>query len=757
MNLRTRSIVVAIALATISPAQNLEQEVTLTAPAAPLATVLSEISAKTGVKLMAGAAARDVVSVRVTSVPLNELMRRLAESTACEWAAESGGFRLLPDTGAQNVERTAELRARTADYKRAIEELFANFGQGPEMTAASARASIEKMRDETRSAMQEVRAGIGGGDGPGGGFVQRVASIGGDTPASRAIARLVRNLNAADFAAMTPGSRVVFTPAPTPMQKGLGAWKPVIAQLVREQHAYREAAEAAGDRDPMARMVARTGEGAGEPANAVLIASRQGFEDAITLQLTVSDAQGQLVAFGFTMLDGVGRQQEAGKPVAEAEPLKLSPDALEFAKLIAGRRAAGGPQSTEMVVVSIATGDGDEEPTMLTGSPDGPKNAMPATWNERLLHPEKYEPLGFLAGEVLVRMADSEDVDLVAVVPDSLLMRTASAFANGSLGSKETLRRLQADWGMQAARDGGWLVLRPSRPDTVRDQRVNRAALGSLLRSLATKGRWTLDEKAAYAASRPAGLGDPALDSELCEAVDPDGFERSLFNPFLGQTEALRFWGQLTLSQRQLLLNGRGIPLGSLSPALLTTAHRMVYLSMDGPRIEPADAASRGPGGRMPRMMGMGDPASERTYVLPSGVPRNGNLTVRVVRTPVALGITEQGRYAMAQSPRDIAVARTMQARMPDGREINLARTYPNYQMGERVSIRLEFALAPRVSLTRSLSEVNPLPGAQKSTFDQLPEAFRRQVEEESRRFGEGARGGIRIGAGGPGGERRDP
>jgi hypothetical protein len=713
--------------------QELAQRLTFSVPAAPLSVVLEQLAAQTGISLRAGAMVRDVVSVRVNDVPLNELMRRLAESTACEWVVEEGGFRLAPDPGAQNIERTAELRARTEAWRRAIAMQVEQSGQGPELTLEDARREVEAGARPPGAAGDGIRARRGG---PGGATV-RPRTLALAAPGARAVARLLNGIDPAEFAAMPPGGRLVFTPAPTAMQRPLRAWRPVVAQLAREMSVFRQAAQ---ERDPSIWMPG-TPLGAdappGEPASATLIALRQGFQDVVTLHLAVWDAQGAPVAQirGALMTQPVGQAERT--PISEPEPLALSADAQSFARLFAGR--ADVARGSEVIIVRTS---GDEEPMVITGTLSGPANAAPPEWRERILNPERYEPLAHLTGEVLHKTAEREGANLVAVLPDSLVGDMARAFSNASMGPKEVLRRLQAQWGMSVASDGGWLIVRPSQPQAARDERVDRAALGRLLRALTARGWWTVDEMAAYAATRPQGLGVMTLDHYFCRIVNPDADQR-LFDPLSGQAEALRVWGLLSSGQRNVLLDGRPLQLGALNQPLLETLHRMVYFSREGPDIQAPGLGGQGAGrrGGLGRWtMGMDDPLTERTYVLPNGVPRDGALTARVTRTPVAIGVADDGRFGVARSAREIAMARTVLLGMGDGEQLPMGRAYPRYVMAERVSIRLQLALSPRATMARTVGEVNLAQGARAAAFEQLPEAFRRQVEEASRAFGRGAR-----------------
>ena len=105
----------AFALATVCPAwsQSLDQKITFSSPATTTKALLDALSKKTGVELVVtGAAAEEIVVVHVKDAVLNDVLKRIAEVSTCEWKEDGAGYRLITSNNARVIEARKERDVR---------------------------------------------------------------------------------------------------------------------------------------------------------------------------------------------------------------------------------------------------------------------------------------------------------------------------------------------------------------------------------------------------------------------------------------------------------------------------------------------------------------------------------------------------------------------------------------------------------------------------------------------------------------------
>jgi len=99
------------------------QPITFTGHAAPLYRLLPELSEAAGVKLEASAKMADTVMiVKVDKVPLNDLMKRIADASTGEWEKTDEGYKLNLSASKAKQEQQAEDNALAIEIEGAVKK-----------------------------------------------------------------------------------------------------------------------------------------------------------------------------------------------------------------------------------------------------------------------------------------------------------------------------------------------------------------------------------------------------------------------------------------------------------------------------------------------------------------------------------------------------------------------------------------------------------------------------------------------------------
>lgn len=762
----TRSALFVVALLAIGHAQDLTQRVTITCPAAPIAQVLERISAETSVRLEATQAlANDIVAVRLKDVPLADALKQLASVVAGEWIQVEGGYRLNRSITLDRAEQQAEIEARASRLREAIAKLAEEAKREPAIDRDTARQMIYGAGNSQRSGSGEVRIELQGSSG---GSVSQVFRAADRTPATRAIHQLLALLDVREIAAMPRGSRQVFAFSPTPVQRPLpGASRDVISTYVEAQRIWNEVLAEGGQSGRASFFLGgspqATGTVQGRMAEALLVITRPTFGDGYQATLTVANEQGATMASGAAFFTPAPRPEPSADSVqapAEAKPITLSALSKEFVELVKG--SVGSGRGVGVFRVALDVSDNTAPVTVFSsGGNEGAQPTISPVWRDRLLSPDKYEPISTVPSEALIGIAKGLDLNLVACIPDSMLVPCARSFASGELKPSDALRQALTTWGLTREVRDGWLVLKPAEPYSARRQRVDRATLGKMLRSLDVRGTLTLDELAELALKQQEPPEMQGLGMLYFRLVNPAFADRQFMATETGERDMLRLWGSSSAAQRQAMLRGQPIPLGTLDAAQKEILRQMVYWSLDGPQV-----LNRGGGGNTREglvrggiAMGLFGPSSvatERTEVLPNGVPSTGVVVVRVNTSPAVLARASGTTASQVMSARDLAF---QQARRELGSELarmgGATREYDEFRECTQIEMNFQFRFTTNVEMSRTLvdarfeANTRPVAYAQLSPqFRQITERLAAQMRRsmsEARTERAGDRGGRRV------------
>ncbi|MCB8933080.1 MAG: hypothetical protein M9921_00520 [Fimbriimonadaceae bacterium] len=727
-------------------AQDLNQKVTYTGPAAPTKVLLEQLGKQTGLLLgTSPQTAGEVLVVHATDVPLADLLKRIAEATGAEWKEETGGYRLVrPEIVARDQLR-AEIAERAKGVEAAVRRMVAPLEKAPTFDEASARTLAEEARKNQNGAVLDFGNGNFGSNG----FRIQGASAS-QSPAQRALLRLMDDIPASTLAAIQPGSRIVFASSANRMQRAMGPKSGGILNLfVQEQNTWARALADTprevppdntrmiflGGPDLSSKTIDRLGK-------ALLVVHRTGDGPELTVEFKAADSKGQIVSRANVVL--VPQESAVQGPVAAGKPIELSQTAQEYAELMGGKAAQSGMLQT--VTIRLAVGG---SALSWSGNPESVP-PVPESWKERLANPDRYEPLEFVSGEAFRAAAAAESRNLVACLPDSGLIPTCSRLGNAKLTPAQFLGFAQSRLDLKVDRPDEWLLVSPRYATEARASHIDRGALGALLRLTLKNGYARLDDMAAYALKQSDDLPGSSFDERTLLLLSPEtgrDFQANAADRRL----MLKLFGTLSPTQRAALARGGTLPLGSLSAAQAEWVRSMVYDSLSGPDIQlppsepqpapPAQeeqsivmvaAVAGGQRGGRPFLGGLRPETTlleERTEALPLGVPTSGQLAVTIRSNSGVRGTRADGTDARFMSADELAGELAGDS-MPGGASPSAgeAGPYTLFRPATLSQYGFQFALSPNARLARELRDAMLMPGGA-TGLDGLPPAFRAEVQ----------------------------
>jgi len=654
---------------------------------------------------------------------------------AGEWIQIEGGFRLTRSTSLDRADYQAEVANRAKRLREAIQKLADTAKQAPKIDRDSARQMIHGARERRQDGLRIEISEQGGGG------VRQVFSSAAQTPATGAIHQVLAALDMNEIAAMPRGSRLVFAFTPTSVQRPLpSATRPIIERFIEEQRIWNEVLAEAGQSGRPALLAGGSpqnpGAVRGRLTEALLVVTRPVFGEGYQAHLMAVNEEGATLGSGGAFLAPASRPEpnlDWIKASENEQPIALSPISKEFIELVKNQVGSNREMRSFRLVLSAG---GEELP--VTAFSTGNEAKTPTISPElrtRILAPEKFEPTSMVPSEALLAIAEAMDTNLVACIPDSMLVSCARSFAAGDIKPSQALRQALTQWGLTRELREGWLVLRPIEPYSARRQRADRATLGKMLRSLDAHGTLTLDELAEWALKQEEPLDFQGLGILYFRVVNPAFADTRIMGAEFGERDMLRFWGSSSASQKQVLSRGQPLQLGALNTAQKEILRQMVYWSADGPQVRARgggddDRQGRGRGGFMIGLLGPSSLATERTEVLPNGVPSTGVVVMRVETSPAVLARVTGTNASQVMSARELAFHQVRKELGGEWAQLTQgAREYDQFRECTQVEMNFDFRLMPTVNLSRSLQDARFEANTRPGTYAQLSPRLRQMTD----------------------------
>jgi hypothetical protein len=574
--------------------------------------VLTELTKQSNVQLTATSeAAKEVLLITVKDLPLKSLMDKVAFVTSCRWESKGAGHTLVPDTTVRAKEENEEAQARTEWVRKAISAKLKQ-SDNDRNTVSKNSSTGEILTDQNRY----DQFGMGTLDD------------------DRAITRLLTMINPGQMAAVLQGNRVVWaTNNPTDEQIPLTGdasaiiteWKAnhdMVSSVAHVSSGLTPDAESDNSATPNTAPLRTPLDENGTPvpvqsapiAKALLVAEPVPEKvgcGGIQLKLKAYGADGSLMLAGEDVI-GVAPVQKNGSTKPNLNPSDLKSETpIEYS------------ETTKQVRECF----------------HNPNKPVQPELKDKLLNPDKFDPLSFEESDIYRGVAKLLNRQLVADLPDK--GTEENSIQDASVEPPTTVQNaialIRRRVSLQSVDDGQFLYLKPSKPVRARLNRVDRPALHRLLEISATKRTFGLDEIAEYATVNE-DLGHNGSAEQYVAYFFPgswSGFSDTRI------WSLYRFYGTLDPDQRQILQSEGSLPFTGLGENQQTIFRTYLF----GPSCCLVDANAviaqlRGTGKIviLTAPQGLVDfQFAEPTQVMPNGLPVGGSVSAKVEKEPVVL------------------------------------------------------------------------------------------------------------------------
>lgn len=681
------------------------QKVTFHMAAAPMARVLEALSQTTKVPMAASKkTAPDVMVIDVKDVSLKDLMDRIALADTAEWIFENGTYRLNPATGKRNIEARDELQKKVSALKKSIED---------------------RMKPPTPHP---------------GGRRPNEDEIGPADPEQFDLLRVLASLNLTEMVTMRPDDRIVYATSPNAMQRPLGsAANGPIANMVR-----RHNKQVAMQKDSGSAPMERAGEAeVEEPENNFLspelMARFNEMAETQSKPIRGPIAKGILIVSGNDSVPGVPSMiamklfDGKGKVVKHAQTY-LSEYTVDDSE-------TPNPDETKPGTKFIWSDGTKQIADAFLTTRSGAGISFPKDLQAKLDRPDLYDPLSFFASDIAFTFAQQKRQPLVAVLPDEMT-------SVGLQGVGDTLESFQDSLKKQIylkeIPNVGWTLLAPSKPESSRQERLDRVPYAQLLQSVNAKGGLRLDALAAYAVAHPNPTWAPA--AAFTSKVSLNATSMLGSEP---EWPSLRFYGLLSPSDRSLLRQGGTLSFASLNGPQRNAASQLVFGS--NARLEtlragqpPSDPDDPLASLNFLSMYASVDYQDEPTELFPRGLPTSGGLSARI-SNEFFLSLAENTNPITDKlGVSEMAMFQLMQESTPQLQDIALPKSG---KVGNRAIWHFIFHLSPQVITQFSLYDDQLPADAKEVQLDALPDPFRQMVAARKEKLRKGPLGMLRGGS----------
>jgi len=642
--------------------------VSMIIPAAPVTAVLKQLSKLTGQQYEArGDVGDEIVVLRVTDAKVEDLLPRLAEVTGGEWRMASDVHVLVASPAFEKRERAEMAEDERARIQKSFRDLNKQFERFPAFDRRAALDIVKKI-DVDIAGYQRFTNDVP----PPSDLAARQDGM----PAQRLLVRLIQAIPISDFIDLPDGAKVVYSSRPNRMQRSLpSSSESLISQFVAEEGAWEESGRSAKLASGLVLDL---------PVLPKDFKVNLAFNDweggpGASADLTIFDSAHKVFVTANIRLDGwdesVGRKNLTPPTAKPGERrVEEGPDADELRSLV--QRDIRNPISDAKVRANLM-----------------------AKWRPKLTDPAQFEPLAYVPGALWQKLAEARNVNFVA----NAFEQSFSSYADHYEGPRTPstiLERLDC----KIIEENGWLTMRPQYLLDNRLDRIDRPAVGLLLRASLQAGGVTIADAADYMAYHSKRFGLLAWDGGYLTAFFRGAGPTSIFSTLVRRDE-LRLYGLLSPQQRSQLRQ-RPLRLSELSQPAKQHLQRLVYWNSWASDEET------------------GDP----TELLPNGIPNDGQLTLasEVTETLVQPYINGQPMSDRNYSPRS-ASRLGQQFGRPSNSAESLSWNRFNVLTGHRLNFRIDYA--PGIFKTFDLYEVLD-PHRPSVTYDQLPADFRAEVEK---------------------------
>lgn len=707
---------VSLALLLGASSQDLSKKLDYEAPGIPASKVVQELSERTGVRLAANPVmGANPLVIFVKGVTLKELLDRIGAATEGTWSPDSDGTLRLVPLPAKNVD-AERLAARVARYSAYQAKLRKDFASAKPFDRAAADTLVREIETHISNAANAENNE----------WYQKGEKLGEQGPMSLLAKRIVVELDPRALAVVQPRRKTAWSSRPTRMQLALPSKaSEAIQAFVKEYEVWTSAVGSRSFTYPQNRGLSTSlyylvqnnfdwnqtidlTPSTNDLSKLLVFATSWSGEGARQVEVRLVDKRGKYVAQASVSLDVEGAGQQAGPAVSMEEIMKSSP--------------ADEPEvALKPVAVEIAKRFG----RMMGGMAAAPEGELPPLSSEAefaLFNPDKVEPISIGFPDFMSAIHGRSKLNIVASPPDFIGMYSLVLSQQNIKKASQMLRMMRTPmFGLSVKEESGWLVIGNRTTGTGAippglERRMNRVALGQLLRQVKQDGMVRIDPLAEFSYRTMSDNGDDfPLEFVYLGIVTGNNDFMALSN---GQW--LRFYGSLDGDQRQAARAGR-LTIGNLRADQRSMVDSIVFGAENyGLQYEPKDE-------NQDWELFHGGIKGEPTERFGNGLPPQARLTMTDLTEDVVLarGTTKWGPTSTHMNVTELAnhYAMLEVPQVPSGGEWEPPQ-YSSFEMQSRRQVQVKVTLDPEVSISGTLSESKQT-GRTFASLDQLPEPFK--------------------------------
>lgn len=536
-------------------------------------------------------------------------------------------------------------------------------------------------------------------------------------------ALVLGHLDPAALASLGDNERVVFSTRPTRTQRPfIGDISSLVDRIVQKHNADIASGPAflEDDEDEIEEpstyreRIAESKRPIGDVSKAIVVASKMPNgvgEYPVLVELRLYDASGR-VAYshesglnGFTSENSV--ELEAPAPSGPQIPIELSLTTRELSEHL--RRIAAGRRDVR----------------------------LSAELRQLIYHPDKVDPLSLFTSDGLLSLAKKRGLPMVASLSDdcalySRKISTVEAFEQELRGKGELRSKVE----------GGWLMIRPSKPAKARNRRVDRVALAALMRSAEERGAPGLADLAAFSLRAPWRLGGGGISTIYMSHVVPELTTLRLLTPW--SWEMLRFYDSLPPQLKSGSSTGFRLSFRALTDHQRSLLRQLVYGSMPLIESEGSMPTEQGTGlfenlisSRMNAAANGSDYRSEPTELLPNGITESGFMEVVPMVQPLATPVLKEGEGvgSFGVLDADLMAKLKIFKEEPADEDSELIPSFDQVRIGRRTVYRFTFRFTPQFLIRQCLNDDQLPKGGPAVSMANLPAEFQKLIAAKLEKY----------------------
>ena len=622
-----------------------------------------------------------VLIVRFDGVDPDLALQRIALATDAEWIERGQNTVLVISPGRQAALTAKWYEARTKGIQNAIEEIAKPLVDHPRFDMKEAKKLEEDLHNFDTANEGREEEGMS--------FFKNMQTLFARGPGGRAIAQILRECDPGEIARLPLSSHSVFATNPNRLQRampqGTGA---VLTNLRADMTTWKQAMESAPGRP-----------------------QKDGWYGGDPRHTEISDAKAAKVLLRFDVFGPISTINvrlcgyDADGKCLFSNDGQIDPGFFKVGEDNANMQVAVGKDPNYDLSEESRHWLAFQDLTYSTGErPD-------AEWTKVLADPLTRDPLSFMPSECILAYAKLSKKNLVANVTDDLLSIPDGLVAKPKVNLVGYLNFLKGFAHYAIDQDDQWIQIKPDGQMGPPQYPEDRGALKRLLDTTLANGYLTIDALAEYARTMDRSWNTAGFYSLRVLLPRSERLLQSANMP------ALRFFGDLSPSQRKALIDGGEVSLATTAPAAKDALYKFAS-SVDSPEF--------GDGLYLDGENLAGSPnhplGAEPSEIFANGVPA-GAIQAKTFNDSFLLVGTQNTKYAAwtnLVTPEGYANGR----KKPD----SVYTDNDDFWLGSLFSLKLNVGLGGRMSMQMNFKEHRYDLRKQPLKRDGLPAEVRRKI-----------------------------